>query len=1106
MLLLTGGRMALAMGMISQAGGVLPPPPPVFTSNPTISPTSGNVGNVFIGNTGVVTGGEIISQRWLLDGAVISTTTLAVPEAAGSLVYEQTAFGPGGTTVSSSTAATVTAVPLDVRYLNTTLGAVTSTASATNTWNQTVVQGANRKLLVAVALSSNGSITGVTYGGTPLTLAVGNDINVDSTQYNNVSLWYLDNPPVGTASVVVTRSDTATNRFYGCSTVLFDVAAGAPAVTSKWWSATDGTSYDPTDPVATAADQRLFVLSASRIFSSLNSYNEGPGQTSVQFMQGTGADFAAELTTRKSTAAGALPVSLNVGTEGNASGARHANFVMAIFQPVPYQAVDPIYYVNAATGNDANDGLTAGTAFKSLTPIQAMSPVPQKFELILEDGQYHRIAGTPVIGTPVLDLVSAATATYPAKIRTRLGGKAFIGADIIVTGWSAANSGETNATAVSLGAEKKVMGAGYTMFNFPCIDGAMMQPCVWSPDKYPSSVHDWDDQTRNSDSYTFVTSTNVQNGGIVQAAFDTSKTVQCKSIFIPGTESNPKYTWTVRIYDPAFAAHYGANSPVGAYICLRSANTQTQMWPISAYSQAESWIETTYVGSSNYGPTSNSSTPFFYTILCHPLDLRKPGQYAWSADGQTLYVCWTSGTTKSVAKGDRGVRLRGNHWQVSNVEFARTVGSNSSTSTECMLEASGDSHTYTNIGFRQAIAPQRTPAFGMLDDVNPLTNSTINGVQAQQVRHHSGIRAVHAVNTTITNVYLREIGRTGVYFAGGRTVEKGNIGGSNGNVCTNLDVCEHVAVHGNVGTNYQQAYNNVFDKVGFTGCANGLTSQVDPTQSSAVASLGKRITLSRFFGSASRSIGTAVPGVWEVPSPIIRTDWNETSSRYDRGLIGPCGSSGISIGDTARPATGSVFERIATDSLAFDSGAATGSQIKDVTARRTIFGGTGRTGSQPWDTYAGATLDAVSDVNVESFNGCISDLAHQRITRNDARTGYQSVQIGPDSWGWVIPAYGAAKTMVDLKITTNWVRNGFQAGKTIGTIVCTMPGSSISLPAGLGNNSLFDIDQGFVFFKAAAVPGTYSLVVRETNAGATNGPTRDTTITITVLAEGANPW
>lgn len=292
--------------------------------------------------------------------------------------------------------------------------------------------------------------------------------------------------------------------------------------------------------------------------------------------------------------------------------------------------------------------------------------------------------------------------------------------------------------------------------------------------------------------------------------------------------------------------------------------------------------------------------------------------------------------------------------------------------------------------------------------------------------------------------------------------------------------------------------NQTLTAAGAAAALNAATNYVEISTDTAV--------LVDAFGSASRSIGTAVPGAWEVATPIIRTDWEETNSHYDRGLIGPVGSSGISIGNTARPSSSSIYERIATDSLAFDAGAATGCQIKDVTARRTIFGGTGRTGANPWDSYGGATIDAVSDVNVESFNGCISDLAHQRITRNDARTGYQAVQLGPDSWGWTIPAYGAAKTMVDLKITTNWVRNGFQAGKTIGTIICTMPGSSLSLPAGSGNNSLFDIDQGFVFFKAAATPGTYSLVVRETNAGATNGPTRDTAITITVLAEGANPW
>lgn len=816
-------------------------------------------------------------------------------------------------------------------------------------------------------------------------------------------------------------------------------------------------------------------------------------------MKGAGSPVVAELSTRKSTAAGAMDVGLTVGTEGAATGARGASFAMAIFQPVPHQDVDPIYYVNASTGNDANDGLSAGTAFKTLTPIQALSPVPPKFELILEDGQFHRIAGTPAVGTPVLDLVSAATLAQPPKIRSRLGGKAFIGADLVVTGWSAATSGETNATAVALGAEKKLMGAGWSMFNFACIDGAMMQPCTWSPDKYPSSIHDWDDQTKNSDSYAFVADANVQSGATPQASFDTGKAVQCRSTLISGST----YQWTVRIYDAAFAAHYAGTTPVGAYLCLRSANNQTQMWPISAWSSAEGWIETTYQGGSNYGA---SNAGFFYNILCHPIDLKKVGQYAWSLDGQTIYVCWTAGTTKSVTRGDRGVKLRGNYWQVSNVEFCRTARDNSGGGIECLIDAGGLGHVYTNIGFRQAISPTRPPAFGALDEANRLTGATINGMQTLQCRHHSGIRGVSIDNSTITNLVLRELGRTGIYFAGGKTVEGGNIGGANGNVCANIDACEHVAVHGNVGTNYQQSYNNSFDRIGFTGCGNGITAQADNTPAGAVTGSGKRISTSRFFGSMARTIGTTVPGTWDIQTPCIRIDNHDTNGRIDRGLIGPCGSSGVAIGNTTNPSGGSTYERLAVASFAIQSGAAPGTNIKDLTARASIFAGTGRTGAQPWDSYGGATLDAVSAVDVETFNGCISDLAHQRITRNDARTGYQSVQLGPDSWGWTIPAYGAAKTMVDLKITTNWVRNGFQAGKTIGTIVCTMPGSSISLPAGLGNNSLFDIDQGFVFFKAAAVPGTYSLVVRETNAGATNGPTRDTAITITVLAEGANPW
>ena len=62
-----------------------------------------------------------------------------------------------------------------------------------------------------------------------------------------------------------------------------------------------------------------------------------------------------------------------------------------------------------------------------------------------------------------------------------------------------------------------------------------------------------------------------------------------------------------------------------------------------------------------------------------------------------------------------------------------------------------------------------------------------------------------------------------------------------------------------------------------------------------------------------------------------------------------------------------------------------------------------------------------------------------------------------------------------------------------------MPGSTLSLPAGQGDNdAYFAIDRGVVIVTALMPAGTHDLVVRETNASASNGPTRDTTIQIVV--------
>lgn len=77
-------------------------PVPNFTVLPSISPSSGNVGDTFTGTDGTVSNGSVVSRRWLLDGTSIGTGTTVVPATAGTLVFENTASGPGGSAVGTS--------------------------------------------------------------------------------------------------------------------------------------------------------------------------------------------------------------------------------------------------------------------------------------------------------------------------------------------------------------------------------------------------------------------------------------------------------------------------------------------------------------------------------------------------------------------------------------------------------------------------------------------------------------------------------------------------------------------------------------------------------------------------------------------------------------------------------------------------------------------------------------------------------------------------------------------------------------------------------------------------------------------------------------------
>lgn len=86
-------------------------PAPVFSVQPSITPTSGTVGTEFTADDGEASDTTSYTRRWLLDDVEIGTGTTVTPEAAGSLALEVTATGPGGSTVATSDPVTVSAVP-----------------------------------------------------------------------------------------------------------------------------------------------------------------------------------------------------------------------------------------------------------------------------------------------------------------------------------------------------------------------------------------------------------------------------------------------------------------------------------------------------------------------------------------------------------------------------------------------------------------------------------------------------------------------------------------------------------------------------------------------------------------------------------------------------------------------------------------------------------------------------------------------------------------------------------------------------------------------------------------------------------------------------------
>ena len=120
-----------------------------------------------------------------ISSAVTGTAANSPYSLRATLGIDQTSWGPATIASSATTSAT---------------GVKTSSL----TWTHTVADGNNSILTVATAHKDNSKyVSAVTYGGIPLSVRMSAG---GGSSTSSAGLWYLVDPPVGTASVVVTMS------------------------------------------------------------------------------------------------------------------------------------------------------------------------------------------------------------------------------------------------------------------------------------------------------------------------------------------------------------------------------------------------------------------------------------------------------------------------------------------------------------------------------------------------------------------------------------------------------------------------------------------------------------------------------------------------------------------------------------------------------------------------------------------------------------------------------------------------------------------------------------------------------------------------------------
>ncbi len=763
--------------------------------------------------------------------------------------------------------------------------------------------------------------------------------------------------------------------------------------------------------------------------------------------------------------------------------------------PVSFdRLVDP-YRVSAG-----GDGLTLATAYKSLTEVPDIAGL---WVGLRGDGAIHRPLAIPAAPTDV------STAPYLCKLTsggayrfdTYTGGDATpgLGGDPTFSGaviWTGSVGSQSlnglSCRTIDTGAAVSdlwpVVSKGRTTYPSMCAPGAND-----STDSFIGDPSCFDQIALGQSGVRYVPPANW--GGTSDASKEASY-IDRGAGYSPAAER-----YLLQIRSPGWLARIEAagTSIVGARLVIRTGANFTDYFCKVLTAPTGAGLIT--VGCANR-PDDNAGNPegFFYALIGHQYGLRQERQYAMlaSGNGWVFYIgnpvpsnadlsiaCYSTafqfiGATASITFNP------GKTWTFQNFIHTNSVTRGGA---GIVLEQGASGLTCGPLVMKDCRNFNRDGASVKISGTGATTGTTLSSIT---VRGCVGTRGFEASSSGIS---------TGLAINGPIRVDEGTnlvrlAGRVNGFTSVGGSIAPSDKVHDN-GTvfGYQDARGLTISGGIISGQTNPLAAQWETVGGATYGSLFRSVSNFWFSGRPNRA-GSAWASVY-----TLRLDDGFQDCTMDRvvalGFASYLGSGGLSH-------SGALFARTVIENFIYATGALTGVTFRNIVFRRS-----------PGILATMAALPTpptlISCVEVTGgFAGTITDPEWFALTRNSTNTGNEVVSpwFDPEcptaggGKGLSLPAYGSPITLRGPGINAASLRRGQDIGFMVCEFIPQDPLAVMTLPSGLGDNNRVALNAltGTQVTFAVACPNqaNLTLVVRETYAGATNGPSQDFTFIIPI--------